>query len=101
MDLYGQDPDSWKFKGWLYNNILYPTTKDFREAYYTPGFDKLPVNIDGRLPFYDTNQKGPILPMDDEAPPMPIGGKTSRFSVDFEGQSYHYTSSAIPNSAHR
>ena len=72
------------FLGWLYNNILYPTTQEFRAAVFSPGFEVLPVNIEGGSPFYDTSQKGPVLPLDDQAPPMPIGGKVPRFSVDYK-----------------
>lgn len=80
FDLFGSDPDSWKFGGWLYNNIFYATTEEFRAAYFSPGFEKLPPNIDGT--WTHTDQKGPVLPLDDEAPPMPIA-KSSRFKVDY------------------
>ena len=83
IDYYGSDPDSWTFGGWLYNNIYYATTEDFRAAYAKPGFVKNPPNIDGT--WTHTDQKGPILPLDDEAPPMPVA-KTARFSVDFRQQ---------------
>ena len=87
MDLFGRDPDSWKFKGWVYNNIFYRTTEEFREAVFSPGFEILPVNIDGDNHWYSTDHSGPVLPLDDKAPPMPVAGKQARFSIDYNGQS--------------
>ncbi|KAK5162859.1 uncharacterized protein LTR77_011116 [Saxophila tyrrhenica] len=81
FDLYKSDPSSWKFEGWLYNNKFYSTTEEFRNAYSSPRFEKLPPNIDG--PWTRTDQKGPVLPLDTEAPPMPVA-KSARFSVDHD-----------------
>ena len=78
-DIEMNKPETWKFKGWLYNGILYPTTEDFRNAYYSGNFTKLPPNVDGQ--WTSTDQKGPVLPLADEPPPMPIA-KRARFSVD-------------------
>lgn len=69
------------FLGWLYGNILYPTTAEFRAAYNSSSFKKYPPNKDGHWAW--TDQKGPVLPLDDEAPPMPVA-KTARFSVDYQ-----------------
>ena len=79
-DLYKKDPSTWTFGGWLYNDIYYPTTEEFRKAYFSPGFEKLPPNLSGK--WTHTNQRGPVLPLDDEAPPMPVA-KKARFSVDY------------------
>ena len=65
-DLLGNDPSSWIFKGWLYNGILYPTTAEFRAAIAEPDFEYLPPNTDGHWAW--TDQKGPVLPLDSEAP---------------------------------
>lgn len=79
-DIFMEDPSSWTFEGWLYNDIYYPTTEEFRKAYFSPGFEKLPPNIDGV--WTHTDQKGPVFPLDTEAPPMPVA-KSARFSVDY------------------
>ncbi len=46
-DLLGSDKDSWTFAGWLYNDIYYRTSEEFREAYFSRGFEKLAPNLDG------------------------------------------------------
>jgi primary-amine oxidase len=58
-DLYGSDPDSWTFGGWLYNGIYYKTTEEFRAAWSSPGFEKLKPNIDGV--WTHTDMKGIIF----------------------------------------
>ncbi|KAK3712173.1 hypothetical protein LTR37_009264, partial [Vermiconidia calcicola] len=80
FDLLGIDQDSWKFKGWLYNGVHYPTTEDFREAYFSPGFEKLDPNLDGEWTHTDPKDAG--FPLDREAPPMPLA-RSARFSVDY------------------
>ena len=81
------------FVGWLYNNILYPTTEDFRDAYNSPSFKKFPPNRDGHWAW--TDQKGPVLPLDDEAPPMPVA-KTARFSIDWSQKYVEWMVSTAP-----
>lgn len=80
FDLQLAHPETWKFKGWVYNNVLYKTTEEFRKAFFSPGFQKLGANRDG--PWAWTDHVGPGFPLDTEAPPMPIGGRKSRFSLD-------------------
>ncbi|KAJ5587639.1 uncharacterized protein N7459_003404 [Penicillium hispanicum] len=79
-DVTGRDPSKWKILGWLYNDVFYPTTEDFREAYYSPGFEKLKPNADGV--WAQTDQRGKILPHDRSYPPTSIAPSGSRFAVD-------------------
>ncbi|KAK5164741.1 uncharacterized protein LTR77_009404 [Saxophila tyrrhenica] len=83
MDIDGQDPESWTFIGYLYNGDFYKTAEEFRKAYFSPGFEKLPANIDG--PWTHTDPKGPGFPMDRLAPPMPVA-QEARYSVDYKEQ---------------
>ena len=46
-DTTGRDPNMWKAVLWLYNNITYESTGQFRNAWQTPGFHKLIANHDG------------------------------------------------------
>ncbi|KAJ6118214.1 membrane copper amine oxidase [Penicillium samsonianum] len=47
LDTTGRDPNKWKVLRWYYNGHLYHSTEDFRAAWQSPGFDKLPPNHDG------------------------------------------------------
>ncbi|OAG05511.1 membrane copper amine oxidase [Paraphaeosphaeria sporulosa] len=80
VDQSGRDPTQWKVLGWFYNDIWYDSTEAFKNAFYSPGFVKLPINIDG--PWATTDQSGPILPKDTLSPPMAIAPAGSRYSVD-------------------
>ena len=79
-DVTGRDPSKWKVEGWFYNDIFYPTTEAFRNAYYSPGFKKLGANIDGD--WARTDRDGPLLPMDTTPPPQGIAPAGLRYSVD-------------------
>ena len=79
-DVTGRDPSKWKLEGLLYNDIFYETTGDFRNAYYSPGFEKLPANVDGA--WAHTDRDGSLLPMDAKAPPQAVAPMGSRYSVD-------------------
>lgn len=81
-DVTGRDPSKWKLEGWLYNNIFYNTTEDFRAAYWSPGFEKLGANVEGD--WARSDQQGPILPMDTVYPPTQVAPAGSRFSLDAE-----------------
>jgi primary-amine oxidase len=80
VDQTGRDPSQWKLLGWFYNNVWYESTEAFRNAFFSPGFEKLPINVDG--PWATTDQSGPVLPMDTLSPPMAIAPAGSRYSVD-------------------
>jgi primary-amine oxidase len=80
-DILGNQPHTWSFIGYLYNDILYKTAEEFRAAYFSPGFEKLEPNIDGL--WTHTDQRGPGFPADKAAPPpMPVA-ESARFSVDY------------------
>lgn len=79
-DVTGRDPSKWKLEGWLYNDIFYETTKEFRKAYFSPGFIKLGANVEGD--WARTDQQGPVLPMDKNYPPLAVAPTGARYSVD-------------------
>lgn len=80
----GRDPSKWSLDGWLYNDIFYPTTEDFRAAYFSPGFEKLPANVDGSWAWSD--QQGDSPPLDTDAPPTSLAPSGSRYFTDAEQQ---------------
>ncbi|CZT12547.1 related to copper amine oxidase [Rhynchosporium graminicola] len=47
-DTTGRDPRQWRVVMWLYNDNVYSSSEEFREAWGTPSFKKLPGNLDGR-----------------------------------------------------
>ena len=79
-DVTGRDPSTWKLLGWLYNDIFYSTTDEFRAAYWSPGFEKLGLNVEGK--WATTDQQGVVLPDDTAAPPVSVAPGGSRYSVD-------------------
>lgn len=81
-DVTGRDPSQWKLLGWFYNDIFYETTDAFRAAYYSPGFVKLPANVEGD--WARTGQHGDPLPLDEKEPPMSVAPGGNRFLVDAE-----------------
>ncbi|KAL5051698.1 hypothetical protein BDW71DRAFT_202849 [Aspergillus fruticulosus] len=81
-DVTGRDPSQWKLLGWMYNDIFYKTTKEFREAYWSPGFVKLKPNVDGA--WAHTEQRGSVPPQDRKQPPVMIAPDGARYSVDAE-----------------
>ncbi|RMZ11590.1 hypothetical protein D0860_03316 [Hortaea werneckii] len=83
-DVTGRDPSKWKLEGWLYNDIFYPTTEAFRTAYWSGNFTKLGANVEGD--WARTDQDGPVLPMDDQSPPVAVTPAGARYSVDREEQ---------------
>ena len=76
----GRDPSKWKVEGWLYNDIFYETTEDFKKAYYSPGFKNLAPNVEGD--WARTDQNGPRLPQDKAPPPQAVAPAAPRYSVD-------------------
>ncbi|KAF2225193.1 hypothetical protein BDZ85DRAFT_233684 [Elsinoe ampelina] len=87
-DVTGRDPAQWKFEGWLYNDIFYETTDEFRAAFNSPGFVRLPPNVDGT--WAQTDQAGPVLPFDDESPPVMVAPSGPRYAVDVERKYVEY-----------
>ncbi|KAK3940868.1 putative copper amine oxidase [Diplogelasinospora grovesii] len=81
-DVTGRDPSKWKLEGWLYNNIFYETTEEFRAAYWSPGFVKNGANVEGD--WARTDQQGAVPPLDTAYPPTQITPAGTRFSVDMQ-----------------
>lgn len=84
LDVTGRDPSKWSLEGWLYNDIFYPTTKAFREAFYSPGFVQLAPNVEGD--WARTDHQGDPFPMDNASPPVMTAPGGSRYSVDQEAK---------------
>ncbi|KAK4208151.1 copper amine oxidase [Rhypophila decipiens] len=78
----GRDPSTWKFEGWLYNNIFYETTEAFRAAYWSESapFEKNLPAIDGEWAW--TDQAGEPLPLDEYHPPEQVAPAGARFGID-------------------
>jgi len=83
-DITGRDPSQWKFEGWLYNDIYYETTEEFRAAYWSGDFVKNTPNVDGD--WARTGQFGTVEPLDTLAPPVQVAPAGSRYAVDPEQQ---------------
>ncbi|KAK0611016.1 membrane copper amine oxidase [Immersiella caudata] len=83
-DVTGRDPSQWTFEGWLYNDIFYETTEEFRAAYWSEGFVKNSPNVDGQ--WAQTGQVGKVEPLDLLPPPVQVAPAGSRYAVDPEQQ---------------
>ncbi|KAF7334468.1 Amine oxidase [Mycena venus] len=81
-DITGRDPSKWKVLGWLYGDIFYSTTEEFRKAWRSPHFVKYKLNLPGD--WIGTDQTGEPFPGDDIAPPVAVQPNGQRFSVDEE-----------------
>ncbi|KUJ24496.1 amine oxidase catalytic domain-containing protein [Mollisia scopiformis] len=46
-DTTGRDPEKWRVVMWLYNDIVYASGEELRNAWRSPDFVKLPGNLDG------------------------------------------------------
>ena len=81
-DVTGRDSSKWRLTGWLYNDIFYPTTEAFRAAFYSPGFVRLGANVEGA--WAQSDQNGPVLPLDTASPPTAVASAGARYSVDHQ-----------------
>ncbi|KAK6992126.1 amine oxidase [Favolaschia claudopus] len=84
-DITGRDPSKWKVLGWLYGDIFYSTTEEFRQAWKSPGFVKYQLNLPGE--WIGSDQTGQHFLADTIAPPVAVQPNGQRFSVD-EKQKY-------------
>lgn len=64
--------------GWLYNNVFYSSTADFRAAWETEGFEKIDINYDSVD--YFTDRVGTPFLEDAKAPPISI--QVSSYELD-------------------
>ncbi|KAJ7661708.1 copper amine oxidase [Mycena rosella] len=84
-DITGRDSSKWQLQGWLYGDIFYSTTEEFRQAWSSPDFVKYDLNLPGS--WIGSDQTGEFFPGDNIAPPIavqPNGAYGQRFSVDEE-----------------
>jgi primary-amine oxidase len=82
VDITGRDESNWSLIGFYYGGIFYSSIDEFRTAYESPDFIKLPVNYPS--PKYDTDKKGDGLPYDTLPPPRQVQPGGQRFEVDDE-----------------
>ncbi|KAF4554230.1 Copper amine oxidase-like protein 5 [Elsinoe fawcettii] len=87
-DVTGRDPAQWRFEGWLYNDVFYETTEEFRAAFFSPGFVRLPPNVEGD--WARTDQAGPVMAFDDESPPVMVAPSGPRYAVDVQRKYVEY-----------
>ena len=80
VNVTGRDPSKWKLLGWLWDDIFYETTEEFRTAYWSSEAPKLAPNVEG--PWATTDQQGAIMPLDTMYPPTLVAPTGSRFFVD-------------------
>ncbi|KAL8363430.1 hypothetical protein RB601_009280 [Gaeumannomyces tritici] len=81
-DVTGRDPGAWRLEGWLYGGVFYNSTAAFRAAYWSPGFEKLGVNVEGDWARTDHRPGPGAMPLDDRRPPVLAAPGGSRFSLD-------------------
>lgn len=81
-DITGRDPSKWSVEGWYYDGVFYESTKAFRKAFFSPGFEKFGPNLDGS--WARTDQQGEIMPYDELDPPLPVAPQGARYGVDIE-----------------
>lgn len=79
-DITGRDPSKWKFEGWYYDGVFYDSTAKFRDAYWGGKVQKLKAGTDGT--WFNTDQEGPVPPMDDLRSPTAVAPDGARFKVD-------------------
>ncbi|KAI5810568.1 copper amine oxidase [Pyronema omphalodes] len=79
FDFTGRDESKWKLLNILYDNIMYDSVEEFRDAWKKPGFNKLMKVEEGEWA-YATKHKGK-LPHDDQLPPI-AEQKEQRWQVD-------------------
>lgn len=87
FDMTGRDPSGWGLIGWLYNDIFYKSTAEFRAAYEKPDFEKAGVhNNPGAWIGTDYQEQDTKLAYDEKAPPFAIMPSEPRFVVDYDAQ---------------
>lgn len=47
QDITSRDPENWSLHEWLYNGIMYKNVEELRAAMKEPGFERIPLNLDG------------------------------------------------------
>ncbi|KAF2276554.1 amine oxidase catalytic domain-containing protein [Westerdykella ornata] len=80
IDTTDRNYTKWAITGWFCLGKLYNSTEEFREALFSPGFEKPPPNIDGS--WTALNQRGDPLPLDNLPPPVSVSRGSQRYTVD-------------------
>lgn len=75
-----KDSHNWGIVQWLYNGILYNSTEMFRAAWKSPGFERVPPNLDGHWTDVEDYDHRP--PGRDKPPPVMIQPSGSRYDID-------------------
>jgi primary-amine oxidase len=87
IDMTGRDPSKWSLIGWLYNDIYYTSTADFRAAWSSPSFEKAGVhNIPSEYIALPGFKEEDSPPLDVRPHPFPIQPAEARFEVDYDAQ---------------
>ena len=92
-DVTGRDPSKWSVDAWLYDNVLYKSTDDFRAAVMQPEFKSLGANIEGL--WAELEKEGDTPQFDESPPPAQVMSGSKRFSVDTEAQYVSWSKSGI------
>ena len=74
--------------GWLYNDTLYKTTKDFTEAWEQGLLPKFSASIDGD--WAHSGHRGDVLPLDNLPPPLAVAPSGSRYSYDEDAMYFEW-----------
>lgn len=80
-DTTGRDPNQWQVILWLYNNVTYESTEDFRRAWEAPDFQRILPNTDGSW----TQLESQLSPFGDGlelGPPEVVQPAGSRVQID-------------------
>ncbi|KAI5797340.1 copper amine oxidase [Peziza echinospora] len=79
LDITGRVAADWKLKAILYNNIMYKSIEEFREATKKPEFVRLAKTVEGD--WARTVKQGAALPLDELPPPLSVQAH-KRWTVD-------------------
>lgn len=87
-DVTGRDPNHWFVKQWVYNNVAYNSSKEFRKAWESDSFVKLPTinasKLNGTDTFVYIGQAGAAMDLDDKVAPI---------SIEPQGRRWRYSES--------
>ncbi|KAJ5774196.1 membrane copper amine oxidase [Penicillium paradoxum] len=84
LDTTGRDSKKWKVLRWYYNGHLYNSTEEFRTAWQSPGFEKLPPNYDG--PWTTIEDFSSQVQDRDMPAPLVVHPGGPRYQLDREAQ---------------
>ncbi|GAA6007466.1 hypothetical protein JCM11491_004172 [Sporobolomyces phaffii] len=86
LDITGRDPSEWRHDGWLHNNIYYPSSEAFRNAFENGKIEMTTRNDGASQSWIGTDRDDPELPYDERPPPQQIAPGGQRFAVDDDAQ---------------